>query len=78
MQNKIENRIKNVLSAVFDIPVQEINGNSSTDTIDSWDSLKHMNLIITLEEEFNITIPDTEVGNMLTYGLVLLIVKEAI
>ena len=78
MQNKIENRIKNVLSAVFDIPVQEINDNSSTDTIDSWDSLKHMNLIIALEEEFNITIPDTEVGNMLTFGLVLLIVKEAI
>ena len=78
MQNKIENRIKNVLSAVLDIPVQEINDNSSSDTIDSWDSLKHMNLIIALEEEFNITIPDTEVGNMLTYGLVLLIVKEAI
>ena len=78
MQNKIENRIKNVLSAVFDIPVQEINDNSSSDTIDSWDSLKHMNLIIALEEEFNITIPDTEVANMLTFGLVLLIVKEAI
>ena len=78
MQNKIENRIKNVFSAVFDIPVQEINDNSSSDTIDSWDSLKHMDLIIALEKEFDITIPDDEVVNMLSFGMILHIVNEAI
>ena len=77
MGNNIENRIKNVMSAVFDISAQDINNNSSADTIDSWDSLKHMNLIIALEEEFDITIPDTSVGEMVTYELVLQIVNKA-
>mgnify|MGYP001316524771 FL=1 len=78
MENNIENRIKNVMAAVFELTVDKINDEASPDTIESWDSLKHMNLIIALEEEFNIVIPDEEVGNMLTFGLVLLIVNEAI
>jgi len=78
MENNIENRIKNVMAAVFELTVDKINDNASPDTIESWDSLKHMNLIIALEEEFNITIPDDEVGNMLTFGLVQLIINEAI
>jgi len=78
MENNIKNRIKNVMAAVFELSIDKINDDASPDTIESWDSLKHMNLIIALEEEFNIVIPDEEVGNMLTFGLVLLIVNEAI
>ena len=38
MRNKIEEQIKNVMSAVFEIPVVQINEDSSPDTIESWDS----------------------------------------
>jgi len=72
----MEDRIKNIMSAVFEIPAFEINGDSSVDTIKSWDSLKHMNLVIALEEEFQITIPDEEVGNLISYPLIKLILKE--
>jgi len=72
----MEDRIKNIMSAVFEIPTSEIDGDSSVDTIKSWDSLKHMNLVIALEEEFQITIPDEEVGNLITYPLIKLILKE--
>ena len=72
----MEDRIKNIMSAVFEIPTVEIDGDSSVDTIKSWDSLKHMNLVIALEEEFQITIPDEEVGNLITYPLIKLILKE--
>lgn len=72
----MEDRIKNIMSAVFEIPPSEIDGDSSVDTIKSWDSLKHMNLVIALEEEFQITIPDEEVGNLITYPLIKLILKE--
>ena len=38
---------------------EEINEESSPDTIESWDSLRHMNIVIALEEEFNVQF-DTE------------------
>jgi len=72
----INEKIKVVMSAVFEVPEEEIDENSSADTIDSWDSLKHLNLILALEEEFDINIPDEEVGNLFNYKLIKLIVNE--
>lgn len=72
----IKESIKNVMSAVFELPVEQITENSSTDNIESWDSLKHLNLILALEEEFDIIIPDEEVGNITNYKLIEFIVNE--
>jgi acyl carrier protein len=74
--DEIKDRIKIVMSAVFELPIEEITENSSPDTIDTWDSLKHLNLILALEEEFDISIPDEEVGNLFNYKLIELIVNE--
>lgn len=49
MEDKLEAQIKNVMSAIFDIPTNQIGDDASSDTIESWDSLKHMNLIVGLE-----------------------------
>ena len=70
MENKLEDRIKNIMSAVFEIPEEQIKDNSSPDTIESWDSLKHMNLIIALEEEFEVEFTDNEILEMMNYSLI--------
>jgi len=67
MENNIEDRIKNVMSAVFEIPIQEINDQSSSDKIVSWDSLKHMNLVIALEEEFEMEFSESEIPEITNY-----------
>jgi acyl carrier protein len=69
-------RILKVMSLVFEVPVETLNEESSSDTIASWDSLKHLNLILALEEEFNVEIPDEEVGNLMNYKLIKLVVEE--
>ena len=76
MGNMVEDRIKNVMSAVFEIPVNQIKDNSSTDTIESWDSLKHMNLVVALEEEFKIELTDDEIIEMMNYLLIIEIFKN--
>lgn len=74
----MEDKIKNIMATVFEIPVSEINDNSSVDTIESWDSLKHMKLVVVLEEEFQIEIPDEELGNITTYPLIKLVLEEVL
>ena len=76
MENKMEDRIKNVMSAVFEVSVDKIKDNASPDTIVSWDSLKHMNLIIALEEEFNVEFSDSETVELLSYKLISIILKD--
>lgn len=70
-------RIRNVMSIVFEVPEVEINEMSSTDNVANWDSVRHLNLILALEEEFNISIPDEEVGNLVNYKLIELAVDES-
>ena len=70
MGNAMEQRIKNVMSAVFQIPLNQIKDNASPDTIESWDSLKHMNLVVALEEEFEIEFIDDEINEMMNFALI--------
>ena len=70
MKNKSEQRIKNVMSVVFEISVEEIKDDSSPDTIGSWDSLKHMNLVVALEEEFKTEFTEDEIVEMMNYTLI--------
>lgn len=69
-------KILEVMSSVFEVELTSLNEESSIDSIENWDSLRHLNLILALEEEFNITIPDEEVGNLVNYKLIELIVNE--
>lgn len=76
MQNEITIRIMDTMAAVFAMPVSDLSDISSVDNIASWDSLKHMNLILALEEEFNITIPDEDVGNMTNFRMIEFVVRD--
>ena len=76
MGNTVQDRINNVMSAVFEIPIGQINEDSSLDTIESWDSLKHMNLVIALEEEFDCEFSDFEIVDLLSYKLIMTILND--
>ena len=75
MGNAMEQRIKNVMSAVFEIPVNKIKGSASPDTIESWDSLKHMEFIISLEDQFNVNLTGDEIASLQTIDDVILMLK---
>mgnify|MGYP006141606311 CR=1 FL=1 len=66
----METKIKNVMVSLFEMPIEEINNESSHDSIDNWDSLTHMNLIVALEEEFNIEFDDIEITEMMNFKLI--------
>ena len=70
------NKLKQVMSTVFEVPVDSINNESSTDNISTWDSLGHLNLIIALEEEFGVSIPDEEVSQLVNYRLIELVLND--
>ena len=76
MNNNIEDRIKNVMSAVFEISIEEINDESSPDTIELWDSLKHLNLVLALEEEFNVQFTDDDITELINMKLIIAVLLE--
>lgn len=75
MEN-IDERIKDVMSAVFGVDVETINEDSSQDNIEGWESIRTLDLIVALEEEFGVTIPLEEVGNMTNFKYIKLTIDE--
>lgn len=76
MSTSIKERILQVMATVFETEAATLNENSSSDTIEAWDSLKHLTLILALEEEFAISIPDEEVGELVNYKLIEITIHE--
>ena len=72
----MENRIKKVMSDILNIDVSSINDNTSPENVESWDSLKQMNIIVALEEEFDIEFSDEDIIEMLNFRLICSIVKQ--
>jgi len=65
-----EDRIRNAMSAVFDVPAAEITDDTSPHDIKGWDSLKHMNLILALEEEFDIRFDEAEIPSLVNFRII--------
>ena len=70
MDNKFEERIKDVLANVFGISIEIIQDNTSPDNISTWDSLNHINMIVAIEEEFQITLSEDSIMQMNNYALI--------
>ena len=72
----METRIKKVMSEVLDVNINEINEDTSPETLEAWDSLKQMNLIVALEEEFSLEFTDEEIEDLLNFKLIKLTIEE--
>lgn len=72
----MERRVKEVMSKIFNIDPNKIEDDASPDTIENWDSLHHMYLILALEDEFKIEFSDVQISEMLNYRLILITLQE--
>jgi acyl carrier protein len=73
-----EAKLKQVMSSVLGVPADTIDETTSTDTVADWTSLAHLNLIVALEEEFDVMLPDDEVADLTSYPLLKLVVAEQV
>lgn len=71
-----DDKLKAVMASMLDIDVSAVGPATSTDTVAQWDSVRHMNLIIALEEAFGISVPDEEVATLTSYPIVRAMVEE--
>lgn len=57
----MKDKIKNIMSVVLEVEFDMISDSDDAKSIDNWDSINHMNLIVALEEEFNVLFDDEEI-----------------
>lgn len=71
-----EDTLKQVMATMLKVEASVIDADSSMDNMPNWDSLRHMNLVLALEEEFGVVIPDEDAGNITSYKLIKLVLED--
>lgn len=63
----MEQQIKQVMADVLELDPASIDVMTVKDATASWDSLNHINLIVALEQEFDVSFDVTEIESMQSY-----------
>jgi acyl carrier protein len=69
-------RVLRIAADVFAVPVDGLTPASSPDSIESWDSLNHLNMVLALEQELNIQFSPEEMEELLSIELIVGLLEE--
>ncbi len=64
-QNLIE-QIRQIIAETLSIDVEMISDNATQSEVDNWDSMGHLNIIMAIERQFNISFSTEEAINCLS------------
>jgi acyl carrier protein len=62
-----ESKLKQVLAAVFGGSPESVDRNWSMETVEKWDSLNHLKLVLALEEDFEVSFTEEQLTSLLSY-----------
>jgi acyl carrier protein len=63
---ELQQRVCTIVSNIMTVPLASVTLESSPDSVENWDSILHMNLILALEQEFGVSFDDDQVVRMLS------------
>jgi len=69
-------QVRTIASDIFSVPADKITADSSPQTIENWDSMQHLNLVLAVEEKFGVQLSPEEVEQMKSVGAVAAIVDK--
>jgi len=76
--NNFDKKLINLMATVFKVKPSKIDKNITNRDIESWDSLRQINLVSAIEVEFKIEISIEEASEMLSYNIISKIIREKI
>jgi len=62
-----DSKIQEILETVLELDPSEYSEDISTENYEKWDSIKHLLLISTIEEEFQINLNDEDLLNLTSF-----------
>ena len=69
-------QVRNIASDIFGIPATKITPESSPETIENWDSMQHLNLVLAVEEKFGVQLEPEDIEQMKSIGAVAKLVEK--
>ena len=68
MTGAVFDQIRTMASDFFGVPAERLSAASSPQTLENWDSIQHLNLVLALEEKFGLQLSPEEIEQMKSIG----------
>jgi acyl carrier protein len=72
--NEMFDRVREIVATIFE--VAEVTGTSSPESIERWDSLGRLLLLVELEQEFGVQLPPEQAEQMVSVAAIVAILNE--
>ncbi len=69
-------QVRNIASDIFGVPANDLTAESSPETIENWDSMQHLNLVLAVEEKFGVQLDPEDIEQMKNIGAVAKLVEK--
>jgi acyl carrier protein len=60
----VRERLKGILASELDLPVDRVPEDASAETLEAWDSLGHMKVIMAVEQEWGVRFATAEIPTL--------------
>jgi acyl carrier protein len=68
-------KVRALAADILQVKASGLNADSSPETVDTWDSVRHLNLVLALEESFGFELSPEEMDQMKTIGQIAAMVE---
>jgi acyl carrier protein len=68
--------VRGIASDILGVQSDKITAESSPETMENWDSIQHLNLVLAIEEKFGVQLAPEEMEQIKNVGLVAALVEK--
>ena len=72
----ISEQVRGIISDVLGVPVASLNADSSPKTVEVWDSVQHLSVVMALEQAMGVQFEPEEIDRMRSVGAIETLVSE--
>ena len=70
------NRVREIVSTIFEVSIEDVTAESSPDTIERWDSLGRLVLLVELEQEFGVQLSPEQAERLTSVAGIIAVLEE--
>ena len=78
MSDDIVHQVKQTVADIFEISESAITEESFPDSMESWDSVGHLNLILALEQQFGVTFDEEQIADLVTVDAIVQAISDRV
>jgi acyl carrier protein len=76
MTTTTEQRVREIAGCLFNLDPADLTAASSPETVEAWDSLQQLNLVLAIEQEFDLRLDPEDIERMSSVGRVVDLIDE--